>query len=151
MSDLKQKLDYFLILNYPITLYHNPEGGYVAEIEDLPGCLTEGESLEETMEAIENARHAWLETAIEDGNEIPYPRNDDQYSGMFVTRISKYLHRQLSEQAEREGVSLNQYVETILSQGSMVGEFRKQFESFKEEIRRENQLGKIERLVNPSA
>ncbi|WP_042226876.1 toxin-antitoxin system HicB family antitoxin, partial [Paenibacillus popilliae] len=32
------------------------------------------------------------------------------YSGKFNVRIPKTLHRQLAEQSEREGVSLNQYV-----------------------------------------
>ncbi|WP_273039079.1 type II toxin-antitoxin system HicB family antitoxin [Iningainema tapete] len=37
----ERTLDYYLNLNYPITLYPDTEeGGYVAEIKDLPGCLT---------------------------------------------------------------------------------------------------------------
>jgi antitoxin HicB len=148
MSEQKQKLDYYLSLNYPVTLYRDQEGGYVAEIEDLPGCITEGENLDETMEAIENARHAWLETAIEDGNEIPCPRNDAQYSGKFIARIPKYLHRQLAEQAKKEGVSLNQYVETILSQGSIVNELHSCVKELKTEFQRQNQYYKIEQTVS---
>jgi antitoxin HicB len=40
--------DYFS-LNYPIVLHADPDGSYVAEIKDLPSCLTQGESIEETM------------------------------------------------------------------------------------------------------
>ena len=69
----KQSLDYYLSLKYPITLYPDVEGGYVAEIKDLPGCLTQGESLEETINNINEARELWLETAYDSQDEIPLP------------------------------------------------------------------------------
>ena len=69
----KQSLDYYLNLKYPITLYPDAEGGYVAEIKDLPGCLTQGESLEETINNINEARELWLETAYDSQDEIPSP------------------------------------------------------------------------------
>lgn len=70
-------LDYYLNLNYPITLYPDTEvGGYVAEIQDLPGCLTQGETLEEDLENINEARELWIETVYDDGGEIPLPRTD---------------------------------------------------------------------------
>ncbi|MGH2412271.1 MAG: type II toxin-antitoxin system HicB family antitoxin [Microcystaceae cyanobacterium] len=69
----KQSLEYYLNLQYPITLYPASEGGYVAEIKDMPGCLTQGETLEETIENINEARELWIETAYEAGDEIPVP------------------------------------------------------------------------------
>jgi predicted RNase H-like HicB family nuclease len=69
-----QPLEYYLNLTYPITLYPDAEGGYVAEIKDLPGCLTQGETLEETMNNINEARELWLETAYESNDEIPMPQ-----------------------------------------------------------------------------
>lgn len=110
-------LEYYLELNYPITLYRAEEGGFVAEIEDLNGCLTQGETIEEATENIEEARKLWIKAAYEDGVEIPAPRTDEEYSGRFLVRIPKSLHRRLAEQARYEGVSLNQYVENILSAG----------------------------------
>jgi antitoxin HicB len=49
--ELRTLADY-LNLNYPIVLHADLDGDYVAEIKDLPGCLTQGESIEETMENI---------------------------------------------------------------------------------------------------
>jgi len=115
-------LEYYLQLEYPITIYRAEEGGYVAEIEDLPGCITEGETLDEVSQKIDEARRAWIEVAYEDGLEIPLPRTEQEYSGRFLVRIPKYLHRRLAEQAKREGVSLNQHVEAILSSGSSIPE-----------------------------
>lgn len=110
-------IEYYLGQNYPITLYNAEEGGYVAELEDLPGCLTEGETVEEAIQNLDNARNAWIQTAYEDGVDIPLPRSDEEYSGKFMVRIPKYLHRHLAEKAKRESVSLNQYIESILSAG----------------------------------
>ncbi|YAG04785.1 type II toxin-antitoxin system HicB family antitoxin [Nostoc sp. DSM 114167] len=36
----KPSLEYYLNIQYPVTLYPGPENGYVAQIKDLPGCLT---------------------------------------------------------------------------------------------------------------
>lgn len=113
-------VDYYLGLYYPITIYRADEGGYVAEVEDLPGCITQGETLEEVAQRIDDARKDWIQTAYEDGVRIPLPRTDEQYSGKFMVRIPKYLHRRLAEQARREGASLNQYITSILSQGASI-------------------------------
>jgi predicted RNase H-like HicB family nuclease len=65
----------YLNLNYPIIFYPENEGGYTAIIQDLPGCISEGDSLEEAMENILDAKKSWLETAYEYGDEIPFPSN----------------------------------------------------------------------------
>ena len=66
-------LNYYLRLNYPITIYPDPDSGYVAEIKDLPGCLTQGETIEETLQNINEARELWIETVYGLGREIPLP------------------------------------------------------------------------------
>ena len=71
-------------LQYPVTVYPDADGGYVAEIKDLPGCVTQGETLEETMANINEARELWLETVYENGDKIPLPATDDTYSGNFI-------------------------------------------------------------------
>jgi antitoxin HicB len=68
-----QSLEYYLNLKYPITLYPDVEGGYVAEIKDLPGCLTQGETLQEAIDNIDEARELWLETAYESNDNISLP------------------------------------------------------------------------------
>lgn len=111
----KPSLEYYLNLQYPVTLYPDPEGGYVAQIKDLPGCLTQGETLEETMANIQEARELWISTAYAHSDDIPNPCNDESYSGKLLVRMPKSLHRRLAETAENEGVSLNQYIVSLLS------------------------------------
>ncbi|MBA7624660.1 hypothetical protein ES703_32071 [subsurface metagenome] len=117
-----RNLDYYLSKRYPFLIYPAEEGGYVAEIEELPGCMTQGETLEEVSKRIEDARRVWIEVAYEGGMEIPLSRTEEEYSGKFLVRLPKYLHRRLSEEAMREGVSLNQCVVAILSAGVSINE-----------------------------
>ena len=115
-STMKNKtLEYYLNTRYPFIVYPAEEGGYVAEVEELPGCITQAETLEELSEQIENARRAWIQSAYEDDMQIPLPRIEQEYNGRFVIRLPKYLHRQLAEEAAQEGVSLNQFAATLLS------------------------------------
>lgn len=114
--ELKNKpLEYYLILRYAISLYPDPEGGYTVLIKDLPGCMSVGETLSEAMENIEEARELWIETAYECGHEIPLPATEVRYSGSLSLQIPKSLHLSLAEKAEREGVSLDQYILVVLS------------------------------------
>lgn len=72
----REALGHYLNLRYPITIYPEPEGGYVAVIKDLPGCITQGETPDEIMANIEEARQLWIETVYEHGDEIPLPSDD---------------------------------------------------------------------------
>jgi antitoxin HicB len=110
----KMVLDYYLSLKYPIIFYPESEG-YTAIIKDLPGCMSVGETLSESMENIEEARELWIETAYECGHEIPLPATEIEYSGNLSLQIPKSLHLSLAEKAEREGVSLDQYILVVLS------------------------------------
>ncbi len=113
----KPPLEYYLNLQYPVILYPASEGGYVAQIKDLPGCLTQGETLDEAIANIQEARELWIETAYEAGDEIPLPSTDDTYSGKLLLRMPKSLHRRLAEEADRDNVSLNHYIVSVLSRG----------------------------------
>ncbi|HEY9883423.1 MAG TPA: type II toxin-antitoxin system HicB family antitoxin [Thermosynechococcaceae cyanobacterium] len=75
----RESLEHYFNLHYPITVYPEPEGGYVALIKDLPGCITQGETPDEIMANIEEARQLWIETVYEHGGEIPLP-SDDLYA-----------------------------------------------------------------------
>jgi len=116
-STMRKGLDFYLDLHYPVTIHSDPDGGFVAEIEELPGCMTQGETLEEVFQAIEDARRGWIQVAYEDGQDISLPRDIEEYSGKILVRIPKSLHRALAHTAKREGVSLNQYIASLLAVG----------------------------------
>jgi len=90
-------------------------GGYLAEVPDLPGCVTDGETAVEALERAEDAIQEWIETAKEMGRDVPAPGELMSFSGRWVVRMPKSLHMQLAERAKREGVSLNMLAVTLLA------------------------------------
>ena len=58
-------------MKYPIVIYPCDEGGFVAEIPALKGCLAQGETLEETLQELITVRTLWLETAEKHGQKLP--------------------------------------------------------------------------------
>lgn len=104
-------------MEYPFQVIADPEGGYVIVFPDLPGCLTQVDGIDEIGPMAEDARRAWIKTAFDHGMEIPLPSYPEEYSGKFNVRIPRSLHRELVQAAEREGISLNQYVTMLLARG----------------------------------
>ena len=114
MANVKD-IHYYLALPYTIEIIQEDAETWFARVKELPGCMTEGDSAQEAAEMILDAKKAWIEVALEDGQPIPEPRPVEDYSGKFVVRVSKSLHRDLTQEAERQGVSLNQFINTELA------------------------------------
>lgn len=115
-------IDEYMKLPYKLEIIPDTEeGGYVASFPDLPGCLTVGDTIEETIKNAEDAKRAWFEAAIEDGLAINEPNDLDKYSGQFKLRIPKTLHKSLAEHAKAEGISMNQYCLYLLTKNDSIG------------------------------
>jgi len=57
---------------YTIILHPDPEqGGYTVTVPALPGCVTEGNTLEEAIAMAKEAIHLYLESLLADGEPIP--------------------------------------------------------------------------------
>lgn len=109
-------IDYYMNLPYKMEIVPDTEeGGYVALFSDLPGCITVGDTIEEAIKNIIDAKKTWLEAALETKAVIPEPDDLKEYSGQFKLRIPKSLHKQLAEHSRKEGVSMNQYCVYLLS------------------------------------
>jgi predicted RNase H-like HicB family nuclease len=115
-------LDYYTKLPYTLVIIPEEAGGFFAKIEELIGCMTQGETKEETLKNIEEAKYLWLKTALERKMEIPIPECMREYSGRFVVRIPASLHRRIATLAEKEGVSLNQMVLSLLTENTAAAE-----------------------------
>lgn len=86
------------------------EGGYVVQYPDLPGCISAGNTIEEALNNLQEAKKSWADSMADENGEITIPQEYlPEYSGKFKLRLPKSLHRRLSEDAKREGVSMNQY------------------------------------------
>ena len=112
-------------------------GTFTALIAEFPGCIAQGDSVDEAYARLEKAAEGWIEAALELGQSVPEPREESTYSGKLAVRMAKSLHRQAVEVAAAEGVSLNQLIVTALSErlgatkafASMLSNFRSQVQA----------------------
>jgi antitoxin HicB len=112
----------YLNLSYKASVYKDEDGDFVVEVGDLPGCVTHGTTVAEAFENLEEAKRVWMESRLAAGLEIPRPNNREKYSGRVLLRMPRSLHRALSNQAQQEGVSLNQHIVSLLSMGYAWGQ-----------------------------
>jgi predicted RNase H-like HicB family nuclease len=104
----------FVDVDYPVEITRDGDGFFI-RIPDLPGCESNADTIDEALESIEEAKEAWIEAALATGKPVPSPRTDDDYSGKFVVRVGRSLHRDLVRIALIEGMSLNALVSTVLA------------------------------------
>ncbi len=131
---IRKPLEEYLALEYSFHVIADPDGGYVIVFPDLPGCMTQVESLHEVGPMAEEIRTLWIETAYEQGHDIPPPSYPEEYSGKFNLRLPRSLHRSLAEAAEREGISLNQYVVGLLSRGDAQARVERKLDALQKHI-----------------
>lgn len=60
-------------LPYHRVITGGPGGGYLAEVPELPGCVSAGETAEEALRNLGEAMAAWVESALAHGDPIPGP------------------------------------------------------------------------------
>ena len=57
-------------MEYTVLVYKDEEGGFWAEVPAFPGCYSQGETVEETMENVKEAIDAHITVLKEDLQEI---------------------------------------------------------------------------------
>jgi antitoxin HicB len=83
-------------------------GGYLITFPDLPGCMSDGETIDEAIRNGAEAEAAWLAAA--EKWDKPGPKK-------LVARLPLSLHHDLTVKAQQEGVSLNTLIISVLSRG----------------------------------
>ena len=58
-------------------------GGYLIEFPDLPGCISDGETIDEAIANGKDALSCWIETAKQHGDEIPLPYSSGNSPELF--------------------------------------------------------------------
>jgi antitoxin HicB len=88
-------------------------GGFLVEYPDIPGCMSDGETIEE---AIANGREALrdcLDVFRESARKVPKPSIE---AAQWRQRLPRTLYSKLTKQAEIEGVSINSLVTAIIAE-----------------------------------
>jgi predicted HicB family RNase H-like nuclease len=92
------------------------DGSFRGEILEFPGCIATGDSPSEAYAALEESAKNWLEAALARSQTIPDPVDASDFSGRMVLRIPRSLHKKASRIAERDAVSLNQFITVALAE-----------------------------------
>ena len=101
---------------YARVLIPEPDGAFRAEILEFSGCIALGDTVEAALAMLEDVAWGWLEAALDKGRAIPEPMENIEFSGKLVLRLPKSLHKKASRAAERDGISLNQFIVSSLAE-----------------------------------
>ena len=117
MNNIRENLENYLKKPYSRILIPDDESGtFTAEVLEFPGCIAQGDTVQEAYERLEEAAKAWIEAALELGQEIPPPSLAFGYGGKVALRLPKSLHRHAAMAAERDGTSLNQFIVAAIAE-----------------------------------
>lgn len=77
---------------YPVCIYPGDVSGYTVIVPNLPGCITEGETLAEALEQATDAASGWVLDELEEGRKAPQsslPENikADEYENGIVSVV----------------------------------------------------------------
>jgi antitoxin HicB len=148
---MRKEISRHLRVQYPVLLHQVKEGNrtlYVAEYPDLPGCMSHGATANEALKNAEGAKRLWIRSRLEDRQPIPEPTEVVDFSGKFLVRMPKVLHRGLVQQAAQHGVSLNQYAVARLAETAAVDQIRAELQKEFSELRAQiEQLGRENRKL----
>jgi antitoxin HicB len=109
-----------MALHYPIEILpFDSENGIMYE-----ACIPQlgryrftgiGETSDEAIESLNKIKKEIFIQMLEEGKEIPIPDDpDEDFSGRFVLRMSKDLHKELVFSARDKDISLNKHINDIL-------------------------------------
>ena len=109
MKDEKNRAEETLARPYSRLLTQQPDGGWVAEIREIPGCHGVGKTQSDALEALKKHALELVEVYLRKGQPIP-PPFPNEFSGNFALRMPKGVHQRAAQLASWEGTSLNQFV-----------------------------------------
>jgi len=115
-AQMNTSIDELIRQPYNIIIQLGEDECFYAKVEELEGCFAEGNTVQEAWEKIHEIMKEWMEFAIEKNITIPLPKTEEkEYSGKIIVRMPKELHKSLAGRAEKEEISLNQFIVYLLS------------------------------------
>ena len=70
-------------MEYSVVVHEAEEGGFWVEVPALPGCYSQGETVEEALGNVREAMGLYLDTLREEGHDIP--KDEDVVFKVAVT------------------------------------------------------------------
>lgn len=114
-------------LIYPAVFkpFSDGSGGFVVEFPDLPGCVTEGKSLEEAIEMGIDAASGWILGELEDGEQIPeaseyknITTDNNEMINILLLDLDAYAEK-YGEKAVRKNLTIPAWLNTFAEKNNI--------------------------------
>jgi len=103
--------------HYSYRVQWSPDNGYyLGTVTELPSESWFDSDPIETLKGIWRCAEETVADLEADGEEVPTPLADRNYSGKFIVRIPPEVHRRLTMEAAEQNISLNRLVVSRLVQ-----------------------------------
>ena len=119
---MKKNLDYYMRLEYEVSLLRVPEdegSGFIVWHQELgrASCNGFGKTVKEALDMLTEVKQSIFEDCLEESLPIPEPAgNDQEYSGKLLLRIPKMMHRAIAEVAKENETSINSAIVQLLTE-----------------------------------
>ncbi|MGI8857285.1 MAG: toxin-antitoxin system HicB family antitoxin [Thermomicrobiales bacterium] len=117
--DITPEVETLAARPYRLVIWRDEDdGAWCGEIPELPGHIAAADTIEEMLALAEDAKRAWIATALSLGRPVPPPsaiEDTPMKSGKFLVRVPPPVHTALVREADRQGVSLNELVSDTLA------------------------------------
>ncbi len=105
--------------------FSDESGGFVVEFPDLPGCVTEGKTLEEAIEMGIDAASGWILGELEDGESIPeaskykdIKSNENEMVNLLLLDLDSYAEK-YGEKAVRKNLTIPAWLNTFAEKNNL--------------------------------
>ena len=100
--------------NYSVT-WSEEDRLFIGRVSEFRSLSAHGKTPEAALGEIMKVVRSVIEELEAENEPVPEPESKRIFSGRFVVRMPTGLHKQLSIEADRQGVSLNQLINLKLA------------------------------------
>ena len=107
---------------------------FISRVLEFPSLSTFGDTREESQRELDLVIEETLAWMIEDGENIPTPLSKKEYKGNVALRIPPETHRSVSILAAQEGISINQFITSLIERNMYCDSFSHFIQSFEQRL-----------------
>lgn len=112
---MTKNLEYYLNLPWSYRFeWSEVDNAYIASIDELKGCSTHGDTIEEASAMIKDALKSYIDCSLSFGDFIPEPVSVVDFKGKIHFRTTPKKHYMLDRSSKMSGKSINKIIEEAL-------------------------------------
>ncbi len=113
-------VSYYLNLPWTYTVGQDSDSNsgkiYILSINELPHVMTDGSSIAEAFESIQEALALYVESCLCEGHAIAEPVNRYSFKSTIAYRTTSERHHRLTQEATKRNLSLSQTIDTFIDE-----------------------------------